>query len=69
MPQLQESEDWGGLSALESLSLSDIANLCPKPGFLAVSKLPKLQRVSLRGSMPADSQVCPALLHGFRRSR
>ena len=66
VPQLQESEDWGGLSALESLSLSDIANLCPKPGFLAVSKLPRLQRVSLRGSMPADSQVCCACPALFR---
>jgi hypothetical protein len=57
-PQLQEGEDsWGALEALESLTLSDIANLCPKPGFLAVAKLPALRRVSLRGSMPADSQA------------
>ena len=60
--QIQDSEDWENLDKLETLTLSDIANLCPKASFAAIAKLPALQRVCLRGSMPADSQAFKTLL-------
>ena len=63
MVQIQDSEDWEKLDKLETLTLSDIANLCPKASFAAIAKLPALQRVCLRGSMPADSQAFKTLLH------
>lgn len=59
---MQESEDWAKMSSLETITLSDIANLSPKSSFLAIARLPALKRVSLKGSMPADSQSFKTLL-------
>lgn len=50
------------MSSLETITLSDIANLSPKSSFLAIARLPALKRVSLKGSMPADSQSFKTLL-------
>ncbi|CAL8471537.1 g11079 [Coccomyxa elongata] len=59
---IQESEEWAQMGCLETLTLSDIANLSPKSSFLAIARLPALMRVSLKGSMPADSQSFKTLL-------
>jgi len=53
--QIQDSDDWENMTSLQSLTLSDISNLSPKSSFLAVARLPTLQHVSLKGSMPADT--------------
>ena len=60
--QIQESEDWAKMGSLETLTLSDIANLSPKSSFLAIAQLPALKKVSLKGSMPADSLSFKTLL-------
>lgn len=60
--QIQDCGDWDQLERLETLTLSNIANLCPKPSFAAIARLPALKRVNLRGTMPADSQSFKTLL-------
>ena len=61
--QIHESEDWDNMTSLQSLTLSDISNLSPKSSFLAIAKLPALQHISLRGSMPADTLSFKTLMH------
>ncbi|CAL5223489.1 g6014 [Coccomyxa viridis] len=53
--QIQDSDDWDSMTCLQSLTLSDISNLSPKSSFLAITRLPSLRHVSLKGSMPVDS--------------
>ena len=53
--QIQDSDDWDGMTCLQSLTLSDISNLSPKSSFLAITRLPSLRHVSLKGSMPVDT--------------
>ncbi|KAK9918587.1 hypothetical protein WJX75_005176 [Coccomyxa subellipsoidea] len=43
---IQESEEWAKMGSLETLTLSDIANLSPKSSFLAIAQLPALKKVS-----------------------
>ncbi len=55
--QIQDSDDWDSMTCLQSLTLSDISNLSPKSSFLAITRLPSLRHVSLKGSMPVDSRL------------
>jgi hypothetical protein len=62
MLQIPENDCWECMTALESLTLSDISNLSPKSSFLGMTRLPALHHVTLRGSMPADAASFKTLM-------